>query len=84
MVVQLAHPGTRRALGPLVAGTLAAGGAVVLAVAIARFWLGLPADHVKDLARFFLISGGVSLLVTLGAAWLVMRQLFPANWEFLR
>jgi signal transduction histidine kinase len=57
-----------RALGPLAAGTLIAGLGVALATLAARFWLGLPADHVKDLARFLLLSGGVSLLVTLAAA----------------
>ena len=64
----------RAAAGPLAAGTLVAGLAMILAVAIARYWLGLPAEHVKSLARFFLVSGGTSLLVTLGAAWLLLRM----------
>ncbi|HWE63257.1 MAG TPA: ATP-binding protein [Chloroflexota bacterium] len=70
----MAYPTLRRAAGPLAAGTLVAGGAAVLTVAIARFWLGLPGEHVKHLARFFLVSGGVSLIVTLGAAWLLVRE----------
>jgi signal transduction histidine kinase len=74
MIVRLERPEARVVFGPLIAGTLVAGAAVVLAVVIARFWLGLPADHVKHLARFFLLSGGVSLLVTLGAAWLLVHE----------
>lgn len=74
MVIQFGRPNTRLAIKPLAAGTLVAAAAVALAVAIARFGLGLPADHVKHLARFFLLSGGVSLLVTLGAAWLLVRE----------
>ena len=61
-----------RALGPLAVGALIAAVAVALATLAARFWLGLPADHVKNLAQFLLESGGVSLLVTLAAAWVLL------------
>ncbi|HEY8284026.1 MAG TPA: ATP-binding protein [Chloroflexota bacterium] len=63
-----------RALGPLAAGALIAGIGVALAALAARFWLGLPADHVKDLARFLLLSGGASLVVTLAAAWVLLLR----------
>ncbi len=63
-----------RALGPLAIGALVAAAAVALATLLARFWLGLPADHVKDLARFLLLSGGVSLIVALGAAWVLLPR----------
>ncbi|MDB5057435.1 MAG: integral rane sensor signal transduction histidine kinase [Chloroflexi bacterium] len=68
------RPAELRALGPLAAGSLVAAIAVALAIVVARFWLGLPAEHVKNLARFLLISGGVSLLVTLSAAWLMLHR----------
>ena len=63
-----------RALGPLAAGALIAGIGVALAALAARFWLGLPASHVNDLARFLLLSGGASLLVTLAAAWVLLLR----------
>jgi signal transduction histidine kinase len=74
VAVQTERLSLRRAAGPLAAGTLVAGLAMVLAVAIARFWLGLPSAHVKNLAGFFLLTGGASLLVTLGAAWLLLDE----------
>ena len=62
------------ALGPLAIGMVIAGIGVGLATLVARFWLGLPAEHVKDLARFLFESGGVSLLVTLAAAWVLLLR----------
>ena len=61
-------------LAPLAAGTLTAGIAVAVATLLARFLLGLPVEHVKNLALFLLESGGVSLLVSLVAAWMLLRR----------
>jgi signal transduction histidine kinase len=63
-----------RALGPIAAGALVAALAVAAASLVARFWLGLPAAHAKNLARFLLESGGVSLLVTLLAATALLSR----------
>jgi signal transduction histidine kinase len=64
-----------RALAPLAVGALIAAVAVAIATLAARFWLGLPADHVKNLAQFLLESGGASLLVTLAAAWVLLLRM---------
>ncbi len=63
------------AIAPLAIGALIAAVAVALATLAARFWLGLPADHVKNLAQFLLESGGASLLVTLAAAWVLLLRM---------
>lgn len=63
-----------RTLAPLAAGTLIAGIAVALATLVARFWLGLPADHVKNLALFLLESGIASLAVSLAAGWVLLLR----------
>jgi signal transduction histidine kinase len=69
------RPAEFRTLAPLAVGALIAAGAVAIATLAARFWLGLPADHVKNLARFLLESGGASLLVTLAAAWVLLLRM---------
>jgi signal transduction histidine kinase len=64
-----------RTLAPLAVGALIAAVAVAIATLAARFWLGLPADHVKNLAQFLLESGGASLLVTLASAWVLLLRM---------
>lgn len=66
---------SRTIAGPLGAGVLVACAGVALAVLVARFWLGLSGEHLKHLARFILISGGVSLLVMLATAWLLLHEM---------
>jgi len=43
---------------------------------MAWLWLGLPASHVRDLVRLLLLSGGISLLLTLCGGWLLLHRTY--------
>jgi signal transduction histidine kinase len=47
---------------------------VAIAALMAWLWLGLPASHVRDLVRLLLVSGAISLLLTLFGAWLLLHR----------